>query len=223
MKNKIKSITVESKFDECPDLSFIGEYTDTPDTWAIVRETGEYCKKVEQRNEIVDTLNEWIYDFKENNRDPKMIQRYRLRRKKIIDSGDMEYPDKNHHDRFFKPCARGEKEGTPEYKKYGMQDFRHMELLNDDQWYFIGIIAVAEIITENGTIQRIHSPGLWGIESDCGGHYMLSVANEEIEGLKAELLSLNFSDHAVIRAIQQWNGIINHCTNTQQEIKTLNQ
>jgi len=211
MKNKIKSITVQSEVDECPDFSFLGEYTESSDTWNVVVQTGEYVRKIEQRQELVDTLNDWISDFRDNNADPDMIQRYRIRRKKIIDSGDMEHPSFNgSHYRYFKPYAGGEKPGTPEYKKYAMQDFERMEAHNNDHWCFIGIIATAEIVTENGTIQRIHSGGLWGIESDSGEEELLSTAQDEIAALKDELLSLGFSERAVTRAIQQWNKEIKY-------------
>src|SRR5271157_2617685 len=59
---------------------------------------------------------------------------------------------------------------------------------------FVGVRASVEISIPHGRcsiVQRITSPGLWGIEDDSGTEYLESVFNEEVEILKSMLEELN--------------------------------
>lgn len=89
--------------------------------------------------------------------------------------------------RWFNPALTGEQTGNPESPE---QDYQRMEALNNQQWYFIGIIAKARIVSPAGVIQTIRSGGLWGIESDSDKSYIESVENEQLAELRAELESL---------------------------------
>ena len=93
----------------------------------------------------------------------------------------------------FKPCAGGEKVGTKEYKEYGLQDYKRMGQLNRGDFYFMGIIAHADIfLEENGhsVYQKITSGGVWGIESDDKSGTE-EIEKEQIEDLKHQLEHLN--------------------------------
>lgn len=149
---KIFSVKIVHKVDENPDTSFLGEYTDRPDEWVIVRKSGEYLAELGE---------------------------------------DYELPPPGREFRFFKPYAGGEKEGTEDYKKYGLQDYERMEGLSRGDWSFIGTRAVASvgISTDGGrswTTQKIHSGGIWGIESDSAADHIES----EEKGQLAELADL---------------------------------
>lgn len=50
--NRIEDITVKAVVDESPDTSWLGEYTDSPDDWAICRHCGEYLALVDDEHEI---------------------------------------------------------------------------------------------------------------------------------------------------------------------------
>lgn len=106
---------------------------------------------------------------------------------------------------YFLPYAGGEKPGSKEYQEYGLQDFARMEGLTRGDWSFIGIIAKAHIITSNGTTQVIRSPGIWGIESDCGADYLKFVSDSELTSLRLELMALGegFGKRAIEYAIKQ--------------------
>lgn len=60
-----------------------------------------------------------------------------------------------------------------------------------DDWHMIGVRAVA-IIDVQGIRQEISSPGLWGIESDSGLDYILSVWRDELSTLADMLDELGF-------------------------------
>jgi len=50
-----------------------------------------------------------------------------------------------------------------------------MDALNNQNWYFMGISATAEVWNpQSHVIQRIHSGGIWGIESDSEKSYIES-------------------------------------------------
>lgn len=103
---------------------------------------------------------------------------------------DHNFPEKGREYRFFTPYACGEKTGSPDYQKYGKQDYNRMESLNRGDWCFIGIIAEAEISypvtgSSNGhrRLESFSSGGLWGIESDSGDDYLERMENEQLDDL----------------------------------------
>lgn len=103
---------------------------------------------------------------------------------------------------YFKPYAGGEPAGSEEYQKYGKQDFKRMEELNRGEWYYLGIIAKAEIVSPNGIVQIIRSGGLWGIESDSDAAYIESVEKEQLGELKEELAAFGIGERAIEYAMK---------------------
>jgi len=175
-KNRIERVWIERKIDECPDTSHMGEYTDDLEPGVIVRDYGEFYEKL-------PTGMERDYDGR------------------FIGKADPEVPQRGREYRGFIPYAGDEKVGTRDYYKYGIQDFKRMEGLNNGDWLYIGVIAKVEIVTGGGTIQILRSGGLWGIESDCGD-YIQEVEKEELESLEDELKSIGFGQRAIDYAIK---------------------
>ena len=197
----LKNIEIKVKPDEHPDISYFGEYTDKPDEWAICRHCGEYLHNAEKGERIAELIQERIEELEED------IKRFTLSKRiaeyyenliqimeNVINEKFEEHDCPHYHREYnyFKPEARGEKEGSPEYQEYGKRDFERMENLNNGEWSFIGIVAVAEVRTlhsENPRTERVHeitSGGIWGVESDSG-EYLLELAQEELDDLKSEL------------------------------------
>lgn len=100
--------------------------------------------------------------------------------------------------RYFVAANSGEDTGNPESVE---QDYQRMESLNRGAWSFVGIRAVAEVVSGQGIIQRISSAGLWGIESDSDSDMLEQTADEQIAELRAELESFGFSTKAIDKAI----------------------
>lgn len=90
----------------------------------------------------------------------------------------------------------------PRKISYVRQDYDRMESLNRGDWYYIVIKAEAEVQLTGGTVQRIHSGGLWGTESDSEESYLASIEQEELAELKTELIALGFSKRAIAKAFQ---------------------
>lgn len=225
-KNKIVRVWVESKIDDSPDTSYIGEYTKSRDTWNIDRETGEYVAKEMQLSRIIEALENRIdcpadypvavktVDNNSSAENAELVawlnhQNTRLQSLKAIDLH--QHPTGHGEYRYFKPYAGGKTEGTTDYRKYGKQDFENMESLNNGNWWYVGIMANAEIVTTSGTRQVIRSGGLWGIEDHCNKDsrsYINEEAKNQLAYLSTELASLGFSQQAINRAIKQWDGEI---------------
>lgn len=105
--------------------------------------------------------------------------------------------------RYFKPEAGGEEAGSEEYQKYGKQDYKRAEDLNNGHWYFLGIIAKAEVVSPNNVVQIIRSGGLWGIESDSDASYIESVKKDELAELKEELAAFGLGERAIEYAMKK--------------------
>jgi len=167
--NTIEKIKVMVIPDESPDTSWLGEYTDDLGLGVIIREYGEFYEKI-------PTEMERDYDGT------------------FIGKAEPELPSRGRNYRGFIPYAGGEKVGTKDFYKYGMQDYKRMEGLNNGDWYFVGIQAEALISYPiNGGSRRLEhltSGGVWGIESDAGD-YLEEVMKEEFADLKGHLEKFN--------------------------------
>lgn len=109
---------------------------------------------------------------------------------------DAELPEQGREYRFFLPYAGGEPQGTEDYQHNGLLDWKRMESYNNDQWSYHGVIAKASFSTRSGLQHTVSSMGVWGVESDSGD-YFDELAQEEMAGLKDELLDLGFSEQEI--------------------------
>jgi hypothetical protein len=165
-KPRIDKIKIKYIPDESPDTSWLGEYTDDLGPGVIVRSEGEFYEKLPAEMER-DTDGQFI-----GKGEPDIIRSTR------------EYNG-------FKPYAGGEKLGTKEFYKYGMQDFKRMEGFNQGDWSFIGVIAEAEVSYPmdskgNRRMEIFTSSGIWGVESDSGD-YLKDLEEEELADLYGHL------------------------------------
>lgn len=116
--------------------------------------------------------------------------------------------------RYFNPNYKNYDGCTKEeIRKYCRQDFDRMESYNNQQWYYLGIHAEANVqlgeprgVTSNGghvyTTQIIHSGGLWGTESDSDESYLKEIEQEELSTLRTELKAIGFSTRAISTAFK---------------------
>lgn len=73
---------------------------------------------------------------------------------------------------------------------YREQDQARLDAWRNDEWSFIGIQAVANIVIVRngaGAIYTLTSPGLWGTESDSDPEYLDGIYKEECDTLKADI------------------------------------
>ena len=167
--NTIEKIRAKVMVDESPDTAWLGEYTDDLGPGVIIREYDEFYEKIPTEMERdVDG--------------------------RFLGKAEPELPSKGRNFRGFIPYAGGEKPGTKEFYKYGMQDYKRMEGLNNGDWGFIGIQAEAKVSYAIGggsrRLEDLTSGGLWGIESDSGD-YLAEVVKDELIDLKSHLEKFN--------------------------------
>ena len=203
---RIIEVSIVTICETQPDLSFIGEYTDKASDWVIVREEGEYLAELNQKA-AKEAYAKYVYDC-EHSEDEKGYGKNPIAFGAWQEDNQIEYdlPNKSREYRFFKPYAGGEKEGTEDYKKYGLQDFERMESYERQNWCMTGIKAVAKIQTsEDGKdwlCNEISSGGLWGIESDCGEDYKKEVADDQLAELRNALKAFGFNNRQIDQAFQ---------------------
>jgi len=174
-KPRILKVWIEKAVDGSPDTSFLGEWTDDLKPGVIVRALGDFYERLP-----VPTERDVDGKFRR---------------------GDgPEVPAKGREYRGFIPYAGGEKVGTAEFYKYGLQDWKRMEGLNNGDWCMLGIIAKAEVQSRAGEtwapIQVLRSGGLWGVESDAI-EYHKDVETEELANLRDELKAWGFGNRAI--------------------------
>lgn len=193
-KAKIMSVRIERVDDECPDLSWLGEYSNTPGPCAIDRQARGDRDRHESRywnpgNHAPHNPAEWAHvsnrqviaalnaiPIDQRNRLPKAI---------------------NYPARYVRSAAIAYLDSC-----YVEQDYRRHERFGRD-WYTIGIIAKAEVqLAGSSLTQTLRSPGLWGIESDSGEDYLRSVEREELDAISLELRAIGCTDKQITAAIK---------------------
>lgn len=202
--SKLLEVKIKALIDESPDTSWLGEYTDKAEPWNICRHCGEYLHDAEKGSErkaaIEADLGDMLDDTNCLQYEPDFWANVGRLRHELTTLTEHDCPHFNREYNCFKPYAGGEEEGTEDYRKNGLQDFKRMEELNRGDWNFIGIVAKAIIQMSNGHVQVPRSAGIWGIESDSGD-YLNEVGQEQLEELKAELVELNVD-------LSDWNELI---------------
>jgi hypothetical protein len=129
-KPVIESITIKHIFDNSPDVSWLGEYTDKYQTGAIKR-------------------------YNAGNREYKYF-----------------IPGISYKEHWESLHKMGYSKGNCDYlaRLYNQQDYKRMEALNNGDFGFIGIEAIATVKYSIGQgnfrLEELSSGGLWGIETD---------------------------------------------------------
>lgn len=93
----------------------------------------------------------------------------------------------------YDPDSRPEMSGDPEYEE---EDRERIAAWERDEWRYIGIFLECDLIV-SGTVQKIRTPGLWGIEDDSGEDYFNEVAEEQYDELVGILEELGVSERQV--------------------------
>lgn len=219
MKNRkrILSVKIKRMFDDSPDTSCLGEYSNHAKTeFAIDRAHSEGCASFEHVNATgKDWLSRTLFRVEDMGLDNPEVQDAEDLLNQCLN--ECEECDCGGHNVSSSelPYFNGNVEnykGQPDenIRTCIRQDYERMEGLNDQNWYYMGIRAEAEIAIPGGkmawncdsTIQHITSGGLWGIESDSDKEYIASVEQEELSDLKTQLLALGFSKRAISTAFK---------------------
>jgi hypothetical protein len=197
---EIRSITMRRVGDSDPDLSYLGEYSDSPGEHAINvfgPEQGDeaQCNLCDMESPILFHDGEWhhgtfrvIRDEDDFDHDPVPDDNY---------CGGRSYQAGKY--RYFNPSSRAD--GLPEDEAATCRyaDFQRMESYNQQEWQMVGVYAQASIVVA-GIIQTVQSGGLWGIESDSDGSYFAEIEAEQLSELVTVLEELGFERTAIDEA-----------------------
>jgi hypothetical protein len=218
---RIVKVTIKREADNSPDTSWLGEYSNraTSEQYSIDRAHAEDCPVNDKahadavstfesaQNYLVQQDIDNGSDFTYNDAAVELLQEAieELTECSCGERGDMARGEYRYFNPSFNYVGKDGKptEGlTPAgVRKYTRQDYDRMESLNSGNWFFIGLRAEAEIVI-SGTVQRVSSGGLWGIESDSDRDYRKSVEEEELSGLREVLHGMGFSKRAVSSALR---------------------
>ncbi len=224
---RILKVVVKRMFDESPDTSWMGEYSNQPKTeYAIDRAHSEDCASVRQdvkeaknmlehvQQTIGDLHNAVLAQYNGTLANEKLDAEREALDAAYDEVGELldeidecdcgEHGDMGRGEfRYFNgPVENYQGEDPADIRKYIRQDYDRMESLNRGDFSFIGIRAEADVQMPSGIVQRITSGGLWGIESDSEEGYLETVQTEELAELKKELFALEISRRAIATAFK---------------------
>lgn len=108
---------------------------------------------------------------------------------------------------------KSDNDGYPDYLELDQDTIpsnkKRLEAYNRDEWWPIGIIAEADILTScegnsgSWLINRVTSGGLWGIESDAGEEYFKEIEEDQLAELADILKELGFSAQEIQEAFEK--------------------
>lgn len=192
---RILSVTVKRIADNDGETAPMGEFSDTPNDYAIVHvgeHSGEFVSDVPCTCGHPDHSGN-VDELCGANAETSTCD---------CDYYQADLPERGREFRYFNgPVDNYEGETAEDIRKYCQQDYSRMKGLLAGDWGYIGIKAYADLQT-NGTIQTITSGGLWGIETDSEASYFTEIEKEELADLRRELEAIGFTKRAVSAAFR---------------------
>ena len=223
---RIQSITIKRMLDTDPDTSWLGEYSNKPNSkYSIDRAHSEGCNSVtysREGGEKFDRISLYLDTRIQAEESEQELEALRQASDILYQiAQDFEDCDctqggrwNNREYRYFNPVHENYKGlEEAEIRQYCKQDYERMEAYNNQQWCFVGIRAEAKIKVQTGQSkysrefdpllnQTITSGGIWGIESDSDKYYFAGVEAEELSELRKTLEALGFSKRAISTAFK---------------------
>ena len=170
--NRILSVTIRRMIDDSPDTSWLGTYSNRPET--------EFA---------IDRAHSLDYQFF----NPATIEPFNPKAAWI--------PTNEHDKRAYWRAAMREN-ARRDYERMESLDAGNWGFIGIRADAEIGIPEDSTMPSSSMTIQCITSGGLWGIESDSDAPYLESVEQEELGELKQQLRALGFGTRAISKAFQ---------------------
>jgi len=113
-------------------------------------------------------------------------------------------PHKGREYRCFIPPDNGEEIGTPDYRKYALEDYERMEAYQRNEWSYITVCVTTRIsakVDKATTLENCVNTVLCDVESDCN--------RVDIDGIIAELKAehidrlkeIGFSDEEIAASL----------------------
>jgi acetolactate synthase regulatory subunit len=225
---RIVSVTIKRAYDENPDTSYLGEYSSKRKSeYTIERRHEQECNlnsnvapsremlervlaRAEAEHNIVCenhttfTSDEcWACDVEAKNQASVDLIREQIDALDECNCGGV-HIDRNSFE-LFNPNFENYK-GLPdaEVRRYCWQDYERLEGLHNQNWYFLGIVAEAEIeaIVDGKPYTTELTASVFGIESDSDRDYLKSTEDEQLADIRSQLKDYGFSSRAISQAMK---------------------
>jgi hypothetical protein len=169
---------IEWQYDDSPDLSYLGEYTDNRAAWTVDRKEGrllgEYIENYlpfsdqEQMEKKIEELEDDGFDTYWNDEileDESTLYTLHYWGYEVI-AADLRTNYNTNSYRYFAPANMDvEAESKEDKIKYAIRDYERMEDANRGYWQPVGCVVTMYIDGE-----EVAYASLWGIESDAGDY-----------------------------------------------------
>ncbi len=153
-------------YEEDPDLSYLGEYTDCP--WY----EGINGNKLRDTARIIDRFPG----------DGEEDAYYRRESRYFVATDQLGETNP----KTGKPWARSTR------RKYALQQYERMERYTNDDWSMVGLYVEAVVTSASGErLFSTQSSGLWNVENDSGSDYYESVWADEMAEITETLTEIN--------------------------------
>jgi hypothetical protein len=182
------------EYDNSPDSSFIGEWTDRAAPWTVDRENGwllgEYTPETElvffnkeDMNRCADKLEVKGYEVSTftTNYDDKQTEFTVFFLGHEVLARNLRKTYERHAYRYFVPPNSYEDVTQEERVKYILQDYERADDYSKNLWDYTGCIVTMFV---DGL--EVAAASLWGIESDSGDDYIHEVEQDLIAECKSE-------------------------------------
>jgi hypothetical protein len=100
---------------------------------------------------------------------------------------------------FFYPPDNGEKPGTPDYRKYALQDYKRSSC-QGETWGYLVVKCETQITTDTGMSDMV-SDILCGVESDGDKDYFRDIVNDLKSDVKHQLSKFGFTDDEINQSV----------------------
>lgn len=214
---RILSVTIKRMYDDSPDTSWMGEYSDKRSSeFSIDRAHSLDCASVSPDARAASAMLYRAWEYMAAKSESEVCQARGEAMDILMECSEQAATEcdcggewHRRERRYFNPSfnyvdAKGNLlpgNTAEDVRKYVAQDYERMERIMSGDICFIGIRADAEVQIASNVVQEITSGGLWGIESD-DAFTAEETEQEQLADLKTELLALGFSKRAIATAFK---------------------
>jgi len=113
-----------------------------------------------------------------------------------INDDEYEPEAMRHEFSFFYPSDNGEEMGTPDYRKYALENYQRMTDYNNQHWSYLVIKCETFIHTDSGLSDSVFDT-LSSVESDGSEEYLAEIIEDLKSNVKDQLVKMGFSEDEI--------------------------
>jgi hypothetical protein len=216
MKNskRILSVVVKHVADYDPDTSYLGEYASKPEgDYSIDRRHEQDCNLNSDVSVIREQLerilchvesywNEGLDYYEDGEEEARDCVQELIDALDECNCGGVGIDSRSCE--YFNTSGNYKGLAYDEIKQYTWQDYERMEALESQQWYYLGIVAEAEIqaTVDGKPYTNTLTSSCWSFESDMSHSDFESAEEDQLSELRGQLKDYGFSTRAIATAFK---------------------